>query len=207
MFNKIKNRLMVNNRRPIIDLSIGGLLAAGYTSGNLMGINCLVAGKWKTTAQIEITLKSEQANVDHIEFEMITGIDSIIKNASSIIGPYDRIFNVFEINDRSCIDQIQSCYAVLQAEVNYLVSLREGYTTSIVCTFIDGTNDSKAEVKDSLKNFVMGLSEQVGRHNIVINEIFADDTVSLEVIAKWNCFLGSKFGHILAGESIELANI
>lgn len=207
MLNRIKNKLIPNSKRPIIDLSISDSIDCGYTEGNLSGVNCLVVGSGNVVYCLERTLKYEQANVEHLELEMITDIDSIKRSALEIVGPYDCILNVFKVENRDCINQIQACYQVLQVEVDYLVTLREGYTTSIVCTFIDKTNSSKSVVKEALKNFIVGLSEQIGRHNIVINELFADETVDSEIVAKWNCIMASKFGHVLAGEVIELGNL
>lgn len=207
MLKKILNRLSGNSKKPVIDMSICSSDSCGYVSGNLSGSNCFVAGNKRIAEQVAIALKNERANVEHVKLEMITDVDSIIKSTADLIGPYDRIFNVFEINDSDSVMQIQSFYAVLQAEVDYFVTLRNGYTTSIVCTFVDQTAEGKTVVNEVAKNFIMGLGEQIGRHNIIINGMIADEMIDPEIVAKWNCVLGSKYGHILAGEVIELANI
>lgn len=206
MIKKIISKLINNNKKPIIDMHFSEVIGDGYTGGNITGINCLVAGEKEKSKFVEDALIFEQANVVKIELEMINGIGSIIESSQSIIGPFDKIFNVFELEGCDCVSQIQLFFNVIQNEVDYLVTTREGYNTSIVCIFLDQTNGSNELLTEVVKNFISGLGEQIGRHNIVINAVISDAILNPEIVGKWGCILSSKYGHILAGETVVLAD-
>ncbi len=205
MLKKIIRKFTGDIKKPIIDTSISRELDNGYTSANLVNTNCLVVGS-NVNVLMEV-LKHEMAKAISIETKDIIGAESIKNSAIDLVGPYSRIFNVFYIRENDSVEQLQAIYSVLQAEVDYFVNYREGYTTSIVCAFIDCTDGNKNTVSEAVKNFVTGLGEQIGRHNIVINGLLATKDLDSGVVAKWCCILASKYGHVLTGDVVQLTDI
>lgn len=199
--------LGLDQRTPIVDDYKYYFDGKSYAGGSLSDSNILIVSNVKDTRCIENELEKEGVTVSKIELEKDTLDLNIINGAQAqLIGPYTHIFNMLQIGNETDIfsdsDPLRNMYQWLQIEADYLVELGQ---TATVCVALVSDSDTCSIVANSIEGMIKGLSETLGRHSILINGIYADESVPMECIVKWMSFLSSKYGHILTGNFLQLS--
>ncbi len=195
----------IDQRRVILDAYLYKNIKDGYAGGSLENSNSLIVTTSKIDNVFKDFLLQEQTILSEIILNENISVKSIEDNAKEILGPYEHIINYFEINACDSVQQLKDIYHAMQVESDYLVSMREGFisTLTVIMSIKDEKNN---EVIESSKSLIKGLSEVLGRHGIIVNGIITEQNVDIIVVAKWTSLLSSKYGHILAGEIVHLSN-
>ena len=132
--------------------------------------------------------------------------------ACNQLGIYDHIINIIEMKsiDRlmtqdqhfNSDDILYSLYRLLQIETDYLVHYNK-YAT--LTTAFKSEKSLEGEiVSSSVSHLINGLSKPLSNHGLVENGLTATTAVSDETIINTASVLSSKYGQIMAGETLRL---
>ncbi len=204
MIRKIINKILqVNYTKPIIDEYCYKNNQNSYSGGSLADKKILIVHNYNDINVIKNVIKKELAEV-YVECKENICVEKDIRKTSlNMIGTFNNIVNIFELNNCDNIQIIKEVYQKIQVETDYLVKYREGFTSTIVNVLIFRSCKNQ-EVQFAVNNLIKGLSAVLGNHNIIINGINVLEDINSEIIGKWICMMSSKYGYILSGETVYL---
>ena len=206
MLKKIMNKIVgTDQRKVILDAYLYNNTTSGYTGGSLENSNCLIVANYNDNDVFADYFLCEKAIVKCLKVEEEFSVCSIEESSDELLGTYEHVVNCFKVDASDSVEQLKSIYHTLQIEADYLVNLREGLVSTLTLVVFVETNH-KNEVIEAVENLLKGLSEVLGRHGIITNGIIVSSDVDIMTAAKWASLLSSKYGHILAGEVVHLAN-
>lgn len=131
--------------------------------------------------------------------------------ACNQLGIYDHIINIIEMKSNYLMTQdlhfnsddiLYSLYRLLQIETDYLVQYNK-YATLTTAFKCDKSLEGEI-VSSSVSHLINGLSKPLSNHGLVENGLTATTAVSDETIINTAIFLSSKYGQIMAGETLRL---
>lgn len=184
-----------------------------FTGNSLQSDNVLIIGN--VTPIIKAAIQAynhESCYATYINKKLTELNFSEIEEAGKReIGYFDHIINIITVDNNSDLF-INDCYNTkdieyitfewLQVEVDYLVKNCKNSTLHLV--FILDYSNNIEIMAYSLRQMINGLGKLLLNHNITLNGIIADKNIPEESIIQSLLFCSSKYGQVLAGETINL---
>lgn len=167
-----------------------------YYGGSLVGKNILIVVSNQNS--YELVTEWSHGFGTNVVIEKYENLIDIESSSKVLIGPFTNIINVI-YDDSIDNDSVYNVYNLLQIESDYLIEVAN--KGSISTAFITDINESGNAVLSLIK----GLSWALGKHGIIENGLIADKTVKILDILNSLSYLNSKYGYILAGEVLILA--
>lgn len=184
-----------------------------FTGNSLQSDNVLIIGN--VTPIIEAAIQAynhESCYTTYINKELIELSFSEIEEAGKEeIGYFDHIINIITVDNNSDLfindsyntnDIEYIIYEWLQVEVDYLV--RNCKISTLHLVFILDSTSNIEIIAYSLRQMINGLGKLLLNHNIILNGIIADNNIPEDSIIQSLLFCTSKYGQVLAGETINL---
>ena len=161
--------------------------------------------------KVSSLLKEEKCYFQFMDMTSLSAKEDIIM-ACNQLGIYDHIINIIEMKSNDHLmtqnlhfnsdDILYSLYRLLQIETDYLVQYNK-YAT--LTTAFKSEKSLEGEiVSSSVSHLINGLSKPLSNHGLVENGLTATSIVSDETIINTAIFLSSKYGQIMAGETLRL---
>lgn len=190
------------------------MIAGSHAGGALAGSQVLVVlpkSVWERRAAVKTALQLEQC--EHIAFlpaEQLS-VAQIEQLTATWIGPFDHILNIFSAEGAALLaegefnndDALHALYSTLQCETGYLVQYDRPAT--ITSAFIYDTAAVEPQtMAASAQHLIKGLSRPLSNHQLIANGLTATTVVPFEEVLHTMLFLASKYGQLLAGETLKL---
>ena len=161
--------------------------------------------------KVSSLLKEEKCYFHFMNMNSLSKKEDIMI-ACNQLGIYDHIINIIEMKSIDWLmtqdqhfnsdDILYSLYRLLQIETDYLVQYNK-YAT--LTTAFKSEKSLEGEiVSSSVSHLINGLSKPLSNHGLVENGLTATTAVSDETIINTAIFLSSKYGQIMAGETLRL---
>lgn len=171
----------------------------------------VVTNNEEIIAKVSSLLKEEKCYFQFMNMNSLSKKEDIMYSCNQL-GVYNHIINIIEMKsiDRlmtqdhhfNSDDILYSLYRLLQIETDYLVQYNK-YAT--LTTAFKSENSTDGEIiSSSVSHLINGLSKPLSNHGLIENGLTATSTVSDETILNTAIFLSSKYGQIMAGETLRL---
>lgn len=186
---------------------------SSFTGNSLQSDNVLIIGNVDSIIKTAIqAYNNENCYTTYINKKLTELSFSEIEEArKDQIGYFDHIINIITIDNNSDLF-INDCYNTedieyiiyewLQVEVDYLIKSCKISTVHLV--FISTSTKNIEIITYSLRQMINGLGKLLLNHNIILNSIIADNNIPEDSIIQSLLFCSSKYGQVLAGETINL---
>lgn len=184
-----------------------------FTGNSLQSDNVLIIGNVAPIIKEAIqAYNHESCYTTYINKELTELSFSEIEEAGKEeIGFFDHIINILTVDNNSDLfindsyntkDIEYIIYEWLQVEVDYLVKNCKASSLHLVF-MLDFSNNIEI-MTYSIRQMINGLGKLLLNHNIILNGIIADKNIPEGSIIQSLLFCTSKYGQVLAGETINL---
>ena len=186
---------------------------SSFTGNSLQSDNVLIIGNVNPIIKTAIqAYNDENCYTRHINKKLTElSFSEIEEVEKEEIGYFDHIINIITVDNNSSLfindsyntnDIEYIIYEWLQVEVDYLV--RNCKISTLHLVFILDSTPNIEIIAYSLRQMINGLGKLLLNHNIILNGIIADNNIPEDSIIQSLLFCTSKYGQVLAGETINL---
>lgn len=198
----------------VIDSNIYPHNKNSYCGGSLYETNILFVCNKPDV--IEDDLRTN-ANTENYRYKVTASLNAekdIEKLGECLIGPFNHIVNIFYSDTNNCSvtknggynqdELLCGLHQCIQLEASYLS--KRSLPSTITNVFIKTCKDGIDEIitANNIEFMTKGLSRVLGNHNIICNGVTSYVGIPFDYVIKTISFACSKYGQVLAGESLKM---
>lgn len=183
-----------------------------YAGGSLEDSNVLVLSNDEAVLpKLNAFLKREKCYSQACDMKKIHSAESF-SSCNNLIGPFDHVINIVKMDKCDTLltsqktyngnDILHQLYHLLQMETDYLVQ-NDRYATLTTAFQSDGSIEGDI-ISEAVAHLLNGLSKPLSNHHLVENGLVATVKITEDTIIKNALFLASKYGQVMAGETMKL---